>query len=468
MSMQRQTAKIGQVVTPTQGGLLQRACACGKHTGGGECAECRQQREGTLQRKAADLIVGPASDQFEQEADRVAAIVIGGASVSGAAGAPSRLQRRTTTDDSLSIAPPIVHDVLQSPGQPLDTATRSFMEPRFGHDFSGVRVHSGAQAAESARAVNALAYTVGRDVVFGAGQHQPQSSAGQRLMAHELTHVVQQSGIPGNRVGQNNGTSEESLSTQPIKQQTSLHRKPLSIQRDIVDSRELPTGKFEIKFKKFEGTADAIDAGVSKAADYAARAGEEGVIKFTPSATAPKSSAIRFLQVARLTRPDTKELADFEGKSKAPLNEIRSRPGEYAEGGFFVDTLPSYLTKRSRKSDLPRDSFYNNPDLPSLPQNHTGSNMGGTLDPAVLEDRPSTSNPRKYEFISTAKASDTGAWYGSVIWSFEVFLDRRRAKVRGESVEFDQWKGRDTSNAAVKAFDEYYRNPGASTEPSIP
>jgi hypothetical protein len=69
------------------------------------------------------------------------------------------------------------------------------MEPRFGHDFSGVRVHTDAQAAESARAVNALAYTVGRDVVFGAGQFAPQSPAGRRLMAHELTHVVQQQGM---------------------------------------------------------------------------------------------------------------------------------------------------------------------------------------------------------------------------------------------------------------------------------
>ena len=88
--------------------------------------------------------------------------------------------------------PPIVHEVLRSPGQPLDAATRAFMEPRFGHDFSRVRVHTDTKAAESARAVSALAYTVGRDVVFGAEQYAPGTSVGQRLMAHELTHVVQQ------------------------------------------------------------------------------------------------------------------------------------------------------------------------------------------------------------------------------------------------------------------------------------
>ena len=95
-------------------------------------------------------------------------------------------------------APPIVHEVLRSPGQPLDAATRAFMESRFGHDFSQVRVHSNAAAEQSARAVNALAYTVGRDIVFNAGRYAPKTSAGQRLLAHELTHVVQQRNVaPG-------------------------------------------------------------------------------------------------------------------------------------------------------------------------------------------------------------------------------------------------------------------------------
>lgn len=91
--------------------------------------------------------------------------------------------------------PAIVHEVLRTPGQPLEPATRASMEPHFGHDFGAVRVHTDARAAESARAVDALAYTVGRNVVFGAGQYAPTSSAGQRLLAHELTHVVQQSSL---------------------------------------------------------------------------------------------------------------------------------------------------------------------------------------------------------------------------------------------------------------------------------
>lgn len=102
------------------------------------------------------------------------------------------LQRTVADSSPVRKLPPTVHEVLRSPGQPLDSATRAYMEPRFGHDFSGVRVHTDTQAAESARAVNALAYTIGRNVVFGAGQYAPGTTAGQRLLAHELAHVVQQ------------------------------------------------------------------------------------------------------------------------------------------------------------------------------------------------------------------------------------------------------------------------------------
>ena len=78
-------------------------------------------------------------------------------------------------------------------GQPLPDSIRLSLEPRFGFDFSQVRVHTDARAAESAQSVNALAYTVGQDVVFGAGQYAPETVEGKKLVAHELTHVLQQS-----------------------------------------------------------------------------------------------------------------------------------------------------------------------------------------------------------------------------------------------------------------------------------
>jgi hypothetical protein len=84
-------------------------------------------------------------------------------------------------------------DALQGKGQPLSNSIRAYFEPRFGYDLSHVRVHTGFKAAEAADSVNAKAFTQGKDVVFGAGQYSPVTSAGRRLIAHELTHVVQQS-----------------------------------------------------------------------------------------------------------------------------------------------------------------------------------------------------------------------------------------------------------------------------------
>lgn len=143
-----QSATPVNAAPPAARGLLQRKCACGTHTIAGSKCEACERASRPLQRNANQ---GAAGD-----------------------------------------VPSIVHDVLRSPGQPLDTATRAFMEPRFAQDLSRVRVRTDAKAAESARVLNALAYTVGPDVVFGAGQYAPRSRAGDELLAHELTHTVQQ------------------------------------------------------------------------------------------------------------------------------------------------------------------------------------------------------------------------------------------------------------------------------------
>lgn len=154
-------APASQMMSSLQRKQVQR-CACGgKLEGDGKqptskdeepmCAEC-QAKAGKVQRKSAD-----------EEGERPAAA-------------------------------PIVDEVLASGGQPLDRSVREFMEPRFGHDFSRVRVHTDDRASQSAQSVNALAYTVGRDVVFASGLYAPGSNDGRRLLAHELTHVVQQGG----------------------------------------------------------------------------------------------------------------------------------------------------------------------------------------------------------------------------------------------------------------------------------
>ncbi len=147
------SAELQMAVKPAAGlgrgfAGLQRKCACGEAAREGECEECK--KGASLQRLANGGGTGTA------------------------------------------IAPPVVHEVLRSPGQPLDATTRTYLESRFHHHFGNVRFHSDAQAAKSARVVNAAAYTVGPNIVFGVGQFLWGTSRGRRLIAHELSHVVQQ------------------------------------------------------------------------------------------------------------------------------------------------------------------------------------------------------------------------------------------------------------------------------------
>ena len=119
------------------------------------------------------------------------------------------LQAKATSDGISEVNPDIESHIqnMRGGGQPLPESARAYFEPRFGQDFSQVRVHSDAEAAEAAQEVNARAYTVGQDVIFGAGQYS-ETSAGQKLLAHELTHVVQQEkGIQRNVIQRRSGCS---------------------------------------------------------------------------------------------------------------------------------------------------------------------------------------------------------------------------------------------------------------------
>jgi len=157
------------------------------------------------------LAINPPNDVYEQEADKVA-----GAVMSGSIGPIQRkcaaceeeekvqrkcahceeedkkIQRKEASDGSAAPSHTSVKQALQSGGQPLDGHTRSFMESRFGYDFSRVQIHDDPLAHRSSSEINALAYTHGNHIVFGAGKYRPETAAGKQLLAHELTHVVQQ------------------------------------------------------------------------------------------------------------------------------------------------------------------------------------------------------------------------------------------------------------------------------------
>lgn len=111
-----------------------------------------------------------------------------------------KIRRKPSAQTNFEASDEVMHDVdtaRSSSGSPLDAVTKEFMESRFGFDFSNVRIHTNENAARSANLVNALAYTVGNDIMFGEGQYQPDTFGGKKLLAHELTHVVQSSPIGG-------------------------------------------------------------------------------------------------------------------------------------------------------------------------------------------------------------------------------------------------------------------------------
>lgn len=173
-------------------------CACG-----GGCPRCQ-----SIPLIQAKLAVSRPGDPYELEADRMADRIMrmpapavrrqSASCASGGTACPkceAEAQRRVSRKAQEAIdsdAPPSVESVIHSPGAPLSASTRAFFEPRFGEDLGHVRVHTDGMASRSAREVNALAYTVGSHVVFGAGRYAPGTPAGRWLLAHELTHVLQQ------------------------------------------------------------------------------------------------------------------------------------------------------------------------------------------------------------------------------------------------------------------------------------
>lgn len=183
------------------------------------------------------LVVSQPGDVFEQEADRVAdaAMAVGAPSTSAVQRAQTgedgtirrrcaaceadvhrdagpaadeekdeQLVSRAAAGEAQHVEGPLESDIrgLSGGGQPMAADVRTDMESRMGFDFGAVRVHDGSQASQMARSVNAHAFTVGNDVVFASGQFRPDTADGKRLLAHELTHVVQQNGAKERQDGQ--------------------------------------------------------------------------------------------------------------------------------------------------------------------------------------------------------------------------------------------------------------------------
>ena len=226
-AVQSQTTAPAVAAVPPAPARLMRACDCGKAAPGpsGQCPDCSGKS-----RFGADSAValGAPDDQYEQEADRVAEQMMAGAPLAAPAGLgmgrlqrqeveeeeeellqakPGALQRQeeqeeeellqaksSGTGSTAAAAAPAAAAAVTSGGQPLAASERAFFEPRFGHDLSHVRLHTDAGASHAARGIGARAYTLGQHIAFAPGEYAPSTREGRRLLAHELTHTLQQNG----------------------------------------------------------------------------------------------------------------------------------------------------------------------------------------------------------------------------------------------------------------------------------
>lgn len=376
---------------------------------------------------------------------------------------------------------PVFPPSKQNPNLPQDLQAN--MESSFGQDFSGVGIHRNSQQAQR---LNALAYTQGESIHFAPGEFNPYSESGRNLIGHEFAHVVQQrSGVvqptavlgKGLALNDNQGLEHEadSLGRKAVQGEAvgkyespslgirsglrTVQAKSGVIQRDIKDSKELTNGKMELDFTKNDAAAKGGSAS------------ESGTVKFTPNDKAPNSDNIRLLQIVRVgdtTGISTKAGNPWEyGGAEADRNKVRTSEdtSKGILGGFFIDHSAAIANPRTKKSDAVVSPYYRDywPNATASQDGHKKSKSD--IKHASLWDRPGHNAPVKYDFETSAKSTDTGTWYGSALWGFEIYLDKDIPKIKGEYKSFNDNRGA-TTDAAIEKFNEFYKNPGTSKAPT--
>ena len=380
---------------------------------------------------------------------------------------------RAAGGERTEVAATLLRQAAQSGGRELDPDVRQQVENELGADLSGVRVHEGRSSEAAAASIDAKAYTVGSDIYLGEEASRMSSDDREKLLTHEAVHTVQQGGrsipLEGElKVSQPTDRSEAEASNAAQKTRANhrsdspalalrgaLRASPVApgIQRDITGTKKLGYGEFKIDFKKKETT---VKGGTSR---------ERGTVTFTPDQFAPESDSIRFVQIVRNTDTTTGDLFDWTGSGQDDLNNMRTTRdnAKNIAPGFHIDQRPDLLKKRTKKTDPAVLPYYD--AMLANPKNKIGKRKGATIDPAVLSDAPGASIPIKWNFVTSAKAADTGTWYGTVLWGFETYLDKTGfLKIKNEYHSFREFRG-ETTDEAMKIFDEFWQNPGTSKAP---
>jgi hypothetical protein len=391
---------------------------------------------------------------------------------------PERLRRRAAEGAQPDTPSRMVTHALQRAAaeapQPLDAPVRSALEAGLGRDFSGVRVHCGAESARAAGPLGAGAYTLGNDIHLGGEARSLSVAERSRLLTHEAVHAVQQGGVDvtphaGLAVSQPNDAAEveaESIArtlTSPPQPSRSLglrngrHAAPNGISRSVEPhlQRDL-TGKHPVREGEF-----ALD--LKTESHPAAMSGMKGTIKFKADAAARDSPNIRLLQVVRTENVSTgKDLAWTGGEANRNKVMTTEDKGRGIAGGTFVDHSAAAVSPRSKAGDAAMSPYYRD-YWPNASVSQDGSKIGKTIKDASLWDFPGSSGNVRFSFETLAQAADTGHVYGTVMWGFEVSdpakgkIDKERAVGRNVTLL--------TTDKAIEKFNEFYRNPGTSTAP---
>jgi hypothetical protein len=285
--------------------------------------------QATLRRLQAKLAVGPVDDPLEREADRAAEQVMRAGAAPGPrlGAATAQLSRKCAACEEAETlqrapdaasgpaggeAPAPVHDVLRATGNQLDPSARAFFEQRFGADFAPVRIHAGAGAAAAVRSVGARAFTVGTNVVVDPHEYAPHSAEGRSLLAHELAHVVQQSG--GTRAKGAAGLSGEAAST--------MRRKP---------GAGAPTA-FNCRTPSDHKHRPAHDWAARQPA-WAAQCGKQ------------LDKAVDQIEKRKIPSPDERAVVECICGQSSPSTALEiARRGTMFPGGLASDHIDHYLT----------------------------------------------------------------------------------------------------------------------------
>ncbi len=349
-------------------------------------------------------------------------------------------------------------------GQSLDGSAREFLEPKFGYSFENVKIHADGRADELSKSVGARAFTTGQDVYFAQGEYQPQSAGGLHLLAHELTHTIQQSrgAVSGTPIGNGIAISDPSdsfereaqtqatkvvstsmnqasglegmVQRQAVPQAHSIQTSRASsdlivLQRSLAQSMPTSTGGFEMNMQTLQGAT----------ATPPTKSGLQGTIKFIPSKDAPYSNQIGLIQIVKLTNLGGTDVAP-QGMSPGKLNDVKTQsdPAKGVEGGYHteVSSTPGSATP----AQYPFGPGVGGGQVFGFKR----SEKSADIKAAELFDAPGDGNPSanwNFKFETVAKGEDTATVFGAVKWGFNIrngqVVDETASVQDGQSATFD-------------------------------